>query len=154
MLYELSVRHIDGSVLSLETVRHNVLLVVNTASKCTMAPQLAQLEQLHRTYYDRGLRILAFPSADFLNQELGSNEKAQAYCVKEYGITFPLMRRVSFKGTAADPLFTYLTQHTTGKPIAWNYTKFLIAPQEAEINRYMPLYPPQSMTSEIERLLT
>ena len=105
------------------------ILIVNTASKCGLTPQYAELEQLSKKYGDK-LVIIGFPANNFGEQEPGTNTEIREFCTKNYGVTFTMAEKVSVKGADIHPLFSYLTTeaeklgHTD--PIKWNFTKFLI----------------------------
>lgn len=130
----------DGSTTSLTDYSGKVILVVNVASRCGLAPQYATLEALQRTYKDRGFTVLSFPSNQFL-QELGSNEAIEEFCSTTYGVSFPVFDRVRVNGRNEHPLYTELkkTKDATGKSgrVSWNFEKFLILPS-GEIMRFRP----------------
>jgi len=103
----------------------NVLLVVNTASKCGFTPQYEALEAMHAKYQARGFDVLGFPSNDFLGQEPGSEKQIQDFCTLTYGVKFPMFEKVHVKGNDATPLFKAL-KAATGEAPAWNFHKYLI----------------------------
>ena len=137
---------IDGDTVSLADYADDVVLVVNVASRCGLAPQYEALERLHRTYRDRGFAVLGFPSNQFL-QELGSEEAIKEYCTSRWDVTFPLFARVKVNGRSRHPLYAELTQVPDGDgkagKVQWNYEKFLILPND-EIHRYRPRTPPDA----------
>jgi glutathione peroxidase len=102
-----------------------VLLVVNTASKCGYTPQYEGLEALHARYKDRGFAVLGFPSNDFLGQEPGSEKQIQEFCTLTYGVKFPMFEKVHVKGRDATPLYKRLAAETGTAP-GWNFHKYLI----------------------------
>jgi glutathione peroxidase len=108
-----------------ETYQGKVLLVTNVASKCGYTPQYEGLENLYRTYKDRGLVVLGFPSGDFAGQELESDEEIQEFCQLNFGVTFPLFSKSSVTGAKANSLFKTLSAKT-GKQPEWNFNKYLI----------------------------
>lgn len=124
---EIPFKTIDGQETSLEQFEGKVVLIVNTASKCGFTPQYEGLEDLYEKYADRGFTILGFPANDFLNQEPGDNAQIKQFCTMEYGVTFPMMSKISVKGKDQHPLYTYLTEESPfpGK-ITWNFNKFLL----------------------------
>ncbi|WP_181148127.1 glutathione peroxidase [Arthrobacter sp. MYb213] len=130
----------DGSKTSLADYSGKVILVVNVASRCGLAPQYATLETLQSTYKDRGFTVLGFPSNQFL-QELGSNEAIEKFCSTTYGVSFPIFDRVRVNGRSEHPLYTELkkTKDAAGKSgrVSWNFEKFLILPS-GEIMRFRP----------------
>ncbi|MCF0235286.1 MAG: glutathione peroxidase [Bacteroidaceae bacterium] len=133
-----------------------VLLIVNTASKCGFTPQYEGLEKLHQQYKDRGLVVLGFPCAQFGNQEFHEEGKITEFCQLNYGVSFPIMKRIDVNGDAADPIFQWLKAQAPGllgKRIMWNFTKFLIAPDGTTVKRYSTLKKPENMAKDIEALL-
>lgn len=129
---------IRGDETSLAEYRDKVLLVVNVASRCGYSPQYEQLEELQRTYGDRGFSVLGFPSNQFL-QELGSSEAIEDYCSTTWGVTFPMFEKVRVNGRGAHPLFQALAEapDDDGKAgrVKWNFEKFLITPA-GEVRRF------------------
>ncbi len=103
-----------------------VVLVVNTASKCGLAPQFEGLEALHAKYKGRGFTVLGFPSGDFSEQEFTDEKQIQDFCTLTYGVKFPMFRKVHVKGANATPLFKDLIK-ATGEAPSWNFHKYLIA---------------------------
>lgn len=121
-------------------------LVVNVASRCGLAPQYEQLEQLQRTYGDRGFTVVGFPSNQFM-QELSSEEKIEEYCSATWGVTFPMSEKIKVNGKNAHPLYEQLTQTpgADGKAgkVSWNFEKFLVSPT-GEIKRFGPRTRPDA----------
>ncbi|HEX5859337.1 MAG TPA: glutathione peroxidase [Microbacterium sp.] len=134
----------DGGQASLSDYAGKVLLVVNVASRCGLAPQYEQLEELKRTYGPRGFDVLAFPSNQFL-QELSSMDDILEYCSTTWGVTFPVFDKVKVNGRSAAPLYKELkrTADADGKAgrVAWNFEKFLVLPS-GEIHRFRPQMKP------------
>ncbi|WP_346353750.1 glutathione peroxidase [Azotosporobacter soli] len=156
-LYDFSVPTANGEEESLAVYQGKVLLIVNTASKCAFTSQYQELEELHRSYASQGLVILAFPCNQFLNQEPDSNSAIQQFCQLNYGVTFPVFGKLNVKGPAAHPLFQYLTEQAPGlfgKPIRWNFTKFLVDASGHVRHRYAPSTKPSSFAADIEALLS
>lgn len=147
---------IDGDTTDLAAFDGKVVLVVNTASKCGYTPQYAGLEELYRKYKDSGLVIVGFPANNFGGQEPGTNEEIASFCSVNYGVTFPMMAKVSVKGEDKHPLFVQLTEKA-GIPgeIKWNFSKFLIDRHGELVARYESAVKPTSeeITSAIEKLL-
>ena len=159
-LYDFSAPLLDGREASLDEFRGQVLLIVNTASKCGFTPQYAGLESLHRSYHSRGFSVLAFPCNQFGRQEPGSSEDISAFCQLNYGVTFPVFAKIDVNGTHAHSLFRYLKRQQPGAlgfltrgRISWNFTKFLCERTGVVSARYSPATPPQKLATEIERLL-
>lgn len=138
--YDIEVTTIAGEPIKIEAYKGNVLLIVNTASKCGFTGQYDGLQKLYDTYRDKGLVVLGFPSNDFLHQEPGSNEEIQSFCKINYGVTFPMFEKISVKGNGQHPLYAYLTSKETdpgfaGK-ISWNFNKFLISRDGKIVGRF------------------
>jgi len=154
-IYDFEVTTADGNTYSLEKYRGNILIIVNTATKCGFAPQFTELEALYQRYKAQGLVVLGFPSNQF-KQELDSATDAQTTCRLDYGVTFPMHQLVTVNSSQAAPIFHYLTQKapgTLGKSIKWNFTKFLVDQNGQVIARYAPKTTPEKMIPAIEELL-
>jgi glutathione peroxidase len=145
-LSDIPLTRIDGSVTSFGEYADRVVLVVNVASRCGLAPQYEKLEQLQRTYGERGFTVLGFPSNQFL-QELGSEEKIAEYCSATWGVTFPMFERVRVNGRSQHPLYAELTKtaDSEGKAgrVTWNFEKFLVTP-DGEVHRFRPKVEPDA----------
>lgn len=128
--HDFSVKTIEGEEISLSKYKGKKVLVVNTASKCGYTPQYASLEKLYTQYKDQGLVVLGFPANNFMRQEPGTNEEIAEFCSKNYGVTFPMMEKISVKGKEMHPLYHWLTEaKQNGKEDAdvdWNFQKFMI----------------------------
>ena len=133
-LSDIPFRTIDGEPTSLAAFAGQVVLVVNVASRCGLAPQYEKLEQLQKTYGDRGFTVVGFPSNQFL-QELSSTDAIKEYCSTTWGVTFPMMEKVRVNGRSAHPLYAELTKtpDAEGKAgkVKWNFEKFVITPDGA-----------------------
>ena len=145
-IYSIEVKTIDGRITTMQQFKGKVLLIVNTASKCGFTGQYEGLQDLHNKYADKGLLVLGFPSNDFFKQEPGNNEDIAQFCKTNYGVTFPMFSKISVKGKARHPLYTYLTSKETnpefaGK-ISWNFNKFLISPSGKIIGRFGSMTKP------------
>jgi glutathione peroxidase len=159
-VYQFSAPLLDGQALGLDSFEGQVLLIVNTASKCGFTPQYAGLEELYRAYKDRGLTVLGFPSNQFGAQEPGTEAEIGAFCEKNYGVTFPVFSKIDVNGPQAHPLYGFLKRSKPGifgflgtGAIRWNFTKFLIDRKGAVIRRYAPSTKPASLAPAIEELL-
>jgi glutathione peroxidase len=125
-VYDFTAETIDGQPKPLSAYKGQVLLIVNTASKCGFTKQYAGLEPLYEKYKDRGLVVLGFPANNFMGQEPGTNEEIQQFCSLKYNVTFPMFGKISVKGSDMHPLYAWLTAHPNGAPVSWNFNKFLI----------------------------
>lgn len=156
-IYDITVTAADGTARTLDEYRGKVLLVVNVASKCGFAPQYAGLEDLYRTYRDRGLVVLGFPCNQFLWQEPGSADDIRSFCSLKYNVTFPVFARVEVNGSGAHPLYRYLKRARRGllwtRAVKWNFTKFLVGGTGEVVGRYSALTSPQKLAGRIEQLL-
>jgi len=108
-----------------EAYRGQVLLIVNTASKCGFTPQYEGLEALHAQLSEQGFAVLGFPSNDFMGQEPGTEEQIAEFCTLTYGVEFPMFEKVTVKGDDATPLYRSLAK-TTGEEPGWNFHKYLV----------------------------
>jgi glutathione peroxidase len=154
--YSLSAQSLQGKMISMETYKGKVILVVNTASKCGFTPQYEGLENLYKKYGDKGLVILGFPCNQFGNQEPGSEKEIAEGCLINYGVTFQMFSKVDVNGKNAHPVFRFLKNELPGfitKKIKWNFTKFLINPEGIPVKRYAPSLKPENMAGDIEKLL-
>jgi glutathione peroxidase len=131
-----------------------VLLVVNTASECGFTPQYEGLESLYRTYRERGLVVLGFPSNDFGGQEPGSNQEIAEFCVNQYAIDFPMFAKSSVRGAQANPLFADLAR-ATGSPPRWNFHKYLVGRDGREVLAFDTRVAPDDpkLLAALERML-
>ena len=154
--YELKAKTPQGKELPMSAYKGKALLVVNTATKCGLAPQFRELEALHQKYGNRGLVILGFPSNQFLNQEPVSNERMEQSCEINFGLTFQLTEKIKVNGRKTHPVFRYLKDQLpgkSGKRITWNFTKFLITPEGLPYKRYAPNVRPAFLEADIQVLL-
>ncbi len=148
---------LGGDVKNLSDFKGQVLLIVNTASRCGFTPQLQGLEALHRQFNARGFAVLGFPCNQFGHQEPGSAEEISGFCQMNYGVTFPLFAKVDVNGAVAHPLFQYLKKEAPGllgtTALKWNFTKFLVGKNGAVIRRYAPNTEPSELATDIEAAL-
>lgn len=128
--YDFTVKTIDGKELPLSSLKGKKVLVVNVASKCGFTPQYAKLQELYTKYGKDNFVIIGFPANNFLHQEPGSNEEIKEFCTLNYGVTFPMMAKISVKGKDMAPLYQWLTQKSENgvqdAKVGWNFHKFLI----------------------------
>jgi len=156
-IYDYTVDDIKGAPVGLDRYRGQVLLVVNTASKCGFTPQYKGLEALYEKYGPRGLTVLGFPCNQFGGQEPGGEDEIATFCEVNYGVTFPMFAKIDVNGEAAAPLFDYLKKAKRGllgsEAIKWNFTKFLIDREGRVVDRYAPNTDPAQIAVDIEKLL-
>lgn len=156
-LYEYQVETIAGEQHSLEQYRGQVLLIVNTASKCGFTPQYDGLQKLYEQFKDQGLTILGFPCDQFMHQEPGDEAEIAEFCRLNYGVTFPMFAKIEVNGAGQHPLYGHLTAAAPGllgsKAIKWNFTKFLVDRQGVVTQRFAPNTEPADIAPAIEALL-
>ena len=154
MVYDFTVKSIDGQDVPLSQYRGKALLIVNTASECGYTPQYDGLEKLYRRYRDKGFAVLGFPANDFGGQEPGSNKEIAQFCRVNYGITFPVFAKTPVVGANANPLFKELTAKT-GKPPRWNFHKYLLDRTGQPVAVFESAIEPEDrqVTSQIDKLL-
>ena len=156
-VYDFEAKQIDGTPVPLAAYRGKVLLIVNTASKCGFTPQFAGLEALHEKYADKGLAVLGFPSNQFGGQDPGTNEEIGAFCMKNYGVSFPMFEKIEVNGAGAHPLYNWLKDEAPGvlgtKNIKWNFTKFLIGKDGKVVDRFAPATKPADLKEPIAKIL-
>ena len=138
---------IDGDEKSLSDYDGDVVLVVNTASRCGFTPQFAGLEELHRTYQEGGLRVLGFPCNQFGGQEPGTSEEIAEFCSATYGVTFPMTEKVDVNGPDRHEIYTALVDTPDGSgrtgDIQWNFEKFLLGADGEIVARFDPTVEPE-----------
>ncbi|OJX68747.1 MAG: glutathione peroxidase [Micrococcales bacterium 72-143] len=138
---------IDGASTTLADYGDGAVMVVNVASRCGLTPQYEKLERLQEEYADRGFTVVGFPCNQFLGQEPGSAEEIKEFCSTTYGVTFPLMEKTRVNGRHKHPLYASLHQvpDAEGKAgrVAWNFEKFLIAP-DGTVTRFRPSTQPDA----------
>ncbi|MDR0798576.1 MAG: glutathione peroxidase [Dysgonamonadaceae bacterium] len=125
--YSFTVEANDGTDFQLKSLKGKKVMVVNVASQCGLTPQYKQLQALYDKYKDRNFTIIAFPANNFGAQEPGTNEEIMQFCTLNYGVTFPVMAKISVKDDDISPLYQWLTsQKEEGKEVQWNFQKYLI----------------------------
>lgn len=128
--YDFTVNDIDGNSYSFSQLKGKKVMIVNVASKCGFTPQYEQLESLYKQYKDSNFIIIAFPANNFKEQEPGTNEEIKEFCSVNYGVTFPVMAKISVKGDNIAPIYSWLTQKKLNgfdnSSVKWNFQKYLI----------------------------
>ena len=178
-LYDFSAVANDGSDVDFADYKGDVLLIVNTASKCGFTPQYDGLEALYKKYKDQGLVVIGFPCDQFGHQEPGTNEEIVEFCRLNYGVTFPLMEKIEVNGENAHPIFKWLysekpfagfgegetaqfmdgmlsrqdPDYASNPDIKWNFTKFLVDRKGSVVARFEPVVTPEELEAEINALL-
>jgi glutathione peroxidase len=155
-VYDFTARSLAGEDVSLRTFEGQVLLIVNTASKCGFTPQYEGLEALHRELSPRGFNVLGFPCNQFGSQEPGDARQIAEFCESKYDVSFPMFEKIDVNGANAHPLYNYLKGAKTGllgASIKWNFTKFLVDRAGRVVARHAPTATPQGLKKDIEALL-
>ena len=148
---------IEGKPIDLESFKGKVILMVNTASKCGNTPQYEGLEAMYEAHKKDGLVIIGFPANNFMGQEPGTNKQIQEFCTTKYGVTFPMMAKISVKGKDAHPLYKQLAaqpEPVGGEP-TWNFDKFLVNRSGEVVARFSPRTKPDNkeLVKAVEELL-
>lgn len=150
--YELTAHTPQGTAIPMATFEGKVVLIVNTATKCGLAPQFEGLETLHERYKDQGLVVLGFPCNQFMGQEPESNATVEETCKVNHGVTFQLFEKCDVNGKNTHPVFKYLKSELgglLGSSIKWNFTKFLIDRTGKPMKRYAPTTKPEEIEADI-----
>lgn len=136
--YDFTVKDIDGNNFSFAQLKGKKVMVVNVASKCGHTPQYEQLENIYKTYKDKDFIIIAFPANNFMGQEPGTNEEIKEFCSLNYGVTFPVMAKISVKGDDMAPLYQWLTTESlngvSSSKVKWNFQKYLVG-KDGKLNQ-------------------
>lgn len=129
-IYSFKVENIDGKMIDLSSFKGKKIMIVNTASKCGLTPQYEALESLYKKYQSKNFVIIGFPSNDFFKQEPGNNAEIKDFCLKNYGVSFPMMAKIAVKGKKMHPLYSFLTTKSQNgledNNVKWNFQKYLI----------------------------
>ena len=156
-IYDFQVQRNDGSEQSLNDYKGQVLLIVNTASRCGFTRQYDGLQKLYSEHKEKGFSVLGFPSNQFGLQEPGTNQEIAEFCTLNFGVTFPLYAKADVNGPNATPLYKYLKQQALdeegNEEIQWNFTKFLVDKNGKIVKRYLSNVTPEAIESDILALL-
>ena len=129
-IYQFKVEDLSGNEFDFSTLKGKKIIVVNTASKCGLTPQYKDLEAIYKQYKDKNLVIVGFPANNFAQQEPGSNKEIETFCQQNYGVSFPMMSKISVKGKDMHPLYQFLTEKSKNglqdSEVEWNFQKYLI----------------------------
>lgn len=147
-LHDFTVKDIDGNDFSLSSLKGKKVLVVNVASKCGLTPQYEQLQELYEKYRHLNFVIIGFPANNFMGQEPGSNLEIKEFCTVNYGVTFPMMGKISVKGKDQAPLYQWLTKKSENgvmdQKVTWNFQKFMIDEEGHLVDVATPKESPMS----------
>jgi len=129
-IHQFKVTDLYGEPFDFSTLKGKKIMVVNTASKCGLTPQYKQLQEIYETYKDSNFVIVGFPANNFMSQEPGENEEIASFCEKNYGVTFPMMSKISVKGDDMHEVYQFLTQEAKNgvedSNVSWNFQKYLL----------------------------
>jgi glutathione peroxidase len=129
-IYQYKVEDLSGNTFDFASLKGKKIMIVNTASKCGLTPQYEQLERLYKEYASKGFVIVGFPANNFAAQEPGTNEEIASFCNLNYGVTFPMMDKVSVKGDDMCEVYQFLTQKSKNglqdSEVKWNFQKYLL----------------------------
>ena len=177
-IYDFKALNNKGEQVDMAQYKGQVLMIVNTASKCGFTPQYDGLEALYKKYQDQGFVILGFPCDQFKHQEPGTDEEIAEFCRLNHGVTFPLMAKTDVNGPNAEPIFEYLKEQAPAEEysglkakatrtmlkglsksakkdsdILWNFTKFLVNRDGSVVKRYAPVVKPEDIEKDIQGML-
>lgn len=157
-IYDFTALTNKGTEQSFADYKGKVLLIVNTASKCGFTPQYKDLEALYQKYQEAGLVVIGFPCDQFAHQEPGTDSEIAEFCQRNFGVTFPLMKKIDVNGANEHPIYTYLKSQARtcccmGKDIKWNFTKFLVSRDGNTIKRYGSMTTPKKIEKDIVEML-
>lgn len=129
-IYQFNVQDLSGNAFDFAALKGKKIMIVNTASECGLTPQYEQLQAVYEKYKDQNFVIVGFPANNFGSQEPGSNAQIASFCQKNYGVTFPMMAKISVEGNDQHPVYQFLTQKTKNgledSEVQWNFQKYLI----------------------------
>lgn len=149
-IHQFKVTDLSGNTFDFATLKGKKVLVVNTASKCGLTPQYKDLETLYKTYKDKGLVIIGFPANNFASQEPGTNEEIAQFCQLNYGVSFPMMAKVSVKGSDMCEVYQFLTQQSKNgvqdSQVEWNFQKYLLN----ENGKLVKVISPRTLPTDAE----
>jgi glutathione peroxidase len=158
-ILDFKMKDIDGKEVALKKYKGDVLLIVNTASKCGYTPQYEGLQAIYTKYKDQGFEVLGFPANNFGGQEPGTESDIKEFCESKYKVTFPMFAKISVKGEDQHPMYKFLTAKETNAQFAgditWNFNKFLVNRKGEVVARFSSKDTPQSeaVTAAIEKYL-
>ena len=153
MIYDFTVKDIQGNDLSLEKFKGKVMLIVNTASNCGFTKQYDGLQKLYEKYKDQGFVVLGFPCNQFGKQEPGDEKEIANFCTDTFNVTFPMMSKIEVNGENAHPLYKFLKKEKggiLGDEIKWNFTKFLVDKEGNLVDRFAPQKTPEEIEEKVK----
>jgi len=155
--YSLNATKPDGTQFDFSELKGKTVLVVNVASECGFTKQYTGLQGLYDKYKDKGFMILGFPSIQFGGQEPGTDEQIAEFCVKNHGVTFPLMKKSDVNGDNTNEVYKYLKDQKSGllglSRIKWNFEKFLVNKEGDVVNRWASTTTPEAIDQEVAAII-
>lgn len=149
-IYQFKVQDLSGDQFDFASLKGKKILIVNTASKCGLTPQYKDLEAVYKEYKDKGFVIVGFPANNFASQEPGTSKEIETFCQQNYGVTFPMMDKVSVKGDDMCEVYKFLTQKSKNglqdSEVEWNFQKYLIN----EKGELVKVIKPKTLVTEPE----
>jgi glutathione peroxidase len=149
-IYQFNVQDLSGNAFDFTTLKGKKIMIVNTASECGLTPQYEQLQAVYEKYKEQNFVIVGFPANNFGSQEPGSNAQIATFCQKNYGVTFPMMAKISVEGSDQHPLYQFLTQKAKNgledSEVQWNFQKYLIN----ESGELAKVVAPRTLTTDAE----
>ncbi|MFZ0595562.1 MAG: glutathione peroxidase [Flavobacterium sp.] len=149
-IYQFKVQDLSGDTFDFASLKGKKVMIVNTASKCGLTPQYKDLEATYKEYKDKGFVIIGFPANNFASQEPGTNKEIETFCQQNYGVTFPMMDKVSVKGDDMCEVYKFLTQKSKNglqdSEVEWNFQKYLID----EKGELVKVIKPRTLVTEPE----
>lgn len=147
-IYDFTVKDIDGNDFPMSQLEGKKIMIVNVASECGLTPQYEQLVQVYNKYKDHNFVIVGFPANNFMKQEPGSNEEIKEFCTANFGVTFPMMAKISVKGDDKAPIYSWLTEKDQNgyknSSVKWNFQKYLINEKGQLVEYYNPMTKPDN----------
>jgi glutathione peroxidase len=147
-IYQFKVKTLTDEDFDFTSLKGKKVMVVNTASKCGLTPQYEELQALYSEYKDKDFVIIGFPANNFAQQEPGTNSEIAEFCKLNYGVTFPMMSKISVKGEDMHPIYKYLTQKSKNgledSEVSWNFQKYLID----ENGKLVKVIPPRTLPTD------
>ncbi|MFG4002462.1 glutathione peroxidase [Flavobacterium aquidurense] len=149
-IYQFKVQDLSGDTFDFASLKGKKVMIVNTASKCGLTPQYKDLEAIYKEYKDKGFVIVGFPANNFASQEPGTNKEIETFCQQNYGVTFPMMDKVSVKGDDMCEVYKFLTQKSKNglqdSEVEWNFQKYLIN----EKGELVKVIKPRTLPTDLE----
>jgi len=146
--YSFVVKDINGNDFAFSQLKGKKVMVINVASKCGFTPQYEALETIYKEFKDKNFVIVAFPANNFMHQEPGSNEEIKSFCILNYGVSFPIMSKISVKGKDIHPVYQWLTEKDKNtvldSKVKWNFQKYLINEKGELVKKLKPSTKPNS----------